>query len=113
MVVVGVTALTAVVNDTYAMKELRGRPFWLQRLEPWPQLSKSMVCWPTYHPAAGLRSTAYKLKIHEDLMAFAEFRRDLLPFPGNCIKCGKEVDHWDDCGVAWCRDHSGKQLKLM
>lgn len=95
------------------MKQLRGRPFWLDRLAPFAALPRPMVGWPTYHPAAALRSGTYRTKVEDDVEAFAKWMKNKDIFPGECVKCGKEVDSWDDYGLAWCANHAGKQGVLI
>lgn len=95
------------------MKQVRGRPLWLERLEPFEPFTAPITCWPTYHPSAALRSSSYLNKLTDDLIAFARFVREKEAFPGDCVACGKVVEKWDHLGLPWCGDHSGKQLRLL
>lgn len=113
LLVVGTIALSAVVGKYVSMKEVRGRPLWLERLQPFLPLPRPVICWPTYHPAAALRSSAYRMKIEEDVTAFSRWSTTSDIFPGSCVRCGEEVEHWDDFGLAWCQRHAAKQLELL
>lgn len=113
LLVVGVTALSAVVGSYVEMKQVHGRPLWLQGLAPWPDFAKPVVCWPIYHPAAALRGGRYRLLIEEDVQRFSSWVSNQEAFPGTCVRCGDEVERWDEYGLAWCGRHAGKQLRLL
>lgn len=113
LLVAGTTALAALVGDHITMKQVRGRPLWLERLEPFAPFTPPVTCWPLYHPSAALRSASYLNKVVEDLESFAKFVRGKEAFPGTCITCGEVVDYWDDYGLPWCSTHAGKQTSLL
>lgn len=113
LLVVGTVALSALIGDHALMKAIRGRPLWIERLSPFAAFESSVVAWPTYHPAAALRSSAYRMKLEDDVKAFIQWINNKDIFPGDCVKCGKEVDSWDKYGLAWCANHSGKQGTLV
>lgn len=97
------------------MRALLGRPWWLERLDPWPvTLSGGGISvLSTYHPAA--RSPSQKLRMKEDIQLFARWITAKEPFPSSCtkVRCDKEVEKWDDHGLAWCSDHKGVQGELL
>lgn len=109
LIVVGTVALAALIGDRMTMKKVRGRPFWLERLAPFAPFTRPVNCLPTYHPSAALRSSSYRVKIEDDIKRYARWVKDRETFPSDCYQCGKEVESWDDLGVAWCADHQGKQ----
>lgn len=113
LLTVGVTAFNAVMSDhkRIPLRTLLGRPWWLDRLEPWPCLARPITVLSTYHPAA--RSPSQKLRMKEDISFLWRWMKEREPFPGTCLKCPKEVDHWDDHGIAWCADHKGIQGALV
>lgn len=113
LLIVGKTALSAVFADRYDLKQIRGRPLWLERLGPWSPFSKPVIGWATYHPAAALRTASYHWKIEEDVQKLLSFLPGDVAFPGDCVKCHKDVDAWDEFGLPWCGDHAGRQLTLI
>lgn len=111
--IVGVTAFTAVFGSQMKLKDIRGRPLWLERLEPFAPFTNPITVWCSYHPAA--RSPTQKLQLKEDLTEFVRWKEANEPFPSSCAnpKCDEEVDRWDDYGLAWCAKHSGRQMTLV
>lgn len=87
---------------------------WLDRLAPYAPYSAAIVGWATYHPAAALRSTAYRLKLEEDVQRFSLWIHGGEAFPGNCVRCNSdELDQFDEYGLAWCAKHSPRQMTLI
>lgn len=114
LLIVGTTAFSAVFGKRYELKHLRARPFYVERLAPWPRLPRPITAWATYHPAYALRSPTARMKVEDDVMSFAAWKNSNSSFPGTCARprCEQEVDWWDEFAVPWCGDHKGKQLEL-
>lgn len=111
LLIVGGTALSATIGNHLTLKLARGKPLWLERLDPWPALSQPIMGFVSYHPAA--RSPTQRLQLADDVATFAGWVEDGGGYPGNCVKCGEEVESWDEYGYAWCAKHMGKQLELI
>lgn len=78
----------------------RGRPFW--------DMTGRWLCWPTFHPAAGLKNKVYDEAIHEDLVRFVEMRDAGRPetyVPDTCAACKVDAIWWGPSMLGWCDLH--------
>lgn len=113
LIIVGLTAFNNLFKGI-ALKDIRGRPLWLERVRPLARFDKPITVFATYHPAAvlGGRNPQLRGKIEEDIMEFRRWKESGESFPGTCVKCGEEVEKFDEWGLAWCQRHIGRQMEL-
>lgn len=112
ILILGNTALSTFRPDL-KVGNMRGRPFsWFHseplagRVPHWADRVNLFVSW---HPSACLRdeSGARRRELAADLVTTRRwgpwgFSR---VWPEDCVRCGREVDHYDRCGVGWCDPH--------
>lgn len=110
VITLGVVAYYSVTQMSWPkLREVHGKPlFWDN-----PPLPAKPIVWPSYHPAAALRSAKYHKTIKEDLLAFQSWRSAGEPFPEECYVCGDELYRYSPWGMAFCRRHTARQMELF
>lgn len=112
VITVGVVAFQSVRgNDAWPkLAVLHGKPLYWEDAPPPAQPS---VLWPTYHPAAALRSGRYQKLIEEDLIAFRDWRNSGEVWPEQCYVCGDELHRYTGWGIGLCERHCRRQGSLF
>lgn len=110
VITVGVVALYSVRKQQWPkLRELHGKPM----LWDDPPLPARPKIWPTYHPAAALRSGRYQRLIEDDLAAFVKWRDGDQSHPECCYICTEELYRWDSFGIGYCQRHAMRQIGLF
>lgn len=108
LISVGVVALQSIRGDKWPkLANLHGKPLWWD--SP-PAPLKKLVVFPTYHPAAALRSAKYKRLIQDDLRSLVQWVKDGMVFNSDdCYICGEEMHRVDEWGIPFCSRHCARQ----
>lgn len=111
VITVGVVAFYSVTGLTFPkLRELHGKPLYWD--DP-PAPLKDIYLWPTYHPAAALRSSKYQKLIEEDLVGFKTWRENGELILECCYVCGDELYRYDRFGIGLCERHAQRQGNLF